>query len=624
MATQYLELSPAAPLLPAAPAVEEIDSMLNRLSRGQQALDRFSLGRKINLIALMQRLTPAAVQRKIADKRAIQTVQYLARNNRACIHFWRENGIRDLAFVSSAEDLRKLPPMREDFFHRYSPQDRLSIGSLADAQMITSSGSTGQKKLFFMTPQQVQGALPALKQFLRASWEVDRYEHVAIVVGTARAEAGQPAWGAGYHMAKLLELIAGESEHISYEHVGLSPLRIAEQIKQVAQQHPSGKTLVAVYTYAPSAVPVVNELADIDLGHIDLRFMLTGEAFPPYRIFRVGEQLGLIPAGLAKKPVEEIVRTESDCRYLAALTRTFSFGFGAAELKTGISSSPTTVLWELVMFLLEHNEPQRVRGFLSRYFGGEPFPWTALKSSPNVYTLLGDYEGDVPVLQAPPSGRHYGPAFATSLSGEVVNCSLDVMHLWDMDELAGALREATGINIKAIARHIGLSYEPGDMLLTNGRLDSLGRGGLDAAASWGGLKIYGHHLRLAASTIPELTGAFTAQNVDYPDGRQVLWLHLEAAKGQNLQSIEPMVAAQIVRNLEELNQEFAWNRQVLVQEQGEAGFSGQVQIRVLGYGHERFALGVGQPKYKYIWRPTQAYSPFNPAVDPLVARRQEI
>jgi hypothetical protein len=177
--------------------------------------------------------------------------------------------------------------------------------------------------------------------------------------------------------------------------------------------------------------------------------------------------LGLIDANLVSQKIEDIAATDEGSRQFGVLARTFSTGFGAAELKTGFSGNATTMLWTLVMYLLERNEPERVKAFLDKYFQVNPFPWSALKSNPNVYFLLGGVdEAGNPTLQNAPDA-HYGLAFATCLQGEVVNCPLDMMHLWDLAELADLLKTRPAWH-QSHARRAGLAYDKGQMVLTNG------------------------------------------------------------------------------------------------------------------------------------------------------------
>jgi hypothetical protein len=613
----------AAPLTDSAPTVQEMDAAMTSLIGLQQVLDRLPLLRRANLLDALQRVTPATVQRKMAVKKALQTVRYLGQRNRACINFWRAHGISDLAFLDGdAGALRQLPIMKSDFFYDYSPEDRMSIGTTGEAQMLVSSGSTGRPKHFLMSQEHVLQTLPATRQFLRSAWAIDAYDRVEIVVSTAKAEPGEPAWGAGYNMVELMKRIGAEYPHVSCTHVGLSPAAAARHIEQVASRRQAGRTLVAVYTYAPNLVAIMSELeagqGRVNLGaEVEFRFMLTGEAFPPYKVFQVAEWLGLVEAGLVEKRVDEIVASSAGRSQLRALLRTFSTGFGAAELKSGLSGNTTTMLWTLIMFLLQRNEPDRAQPFLSQHLAGRPFPWTALKAAPHIYLLLGSFDGDGNPTLEDPGERHWGPALATSLAGEVVNCYLgDVIHIWDLEDLASLLQQETGIDIRRIAQALRIPYDRGDMILTNGRTDSPGSRGLDAAASWWGLKLYGHHLQQAAAGLPELTGIFTAQNVDYGDGRRVLWLHVEACKGEDAQTVAGQVRAPIIHRLEALNQEFRAARAQVLAERGEEGFGEEVQLRVLPFGHARFQGPEGQVKHRYIHPPVRVSARFDPAVDP--------
>ncbi len=622
---EYIQLrdEQVVPLVSDAPTWAQMEASLGSLMRFQRVLDRITLLRGINLVDLLQRVTPAAVQRKIAAKKALQTVRYLGRYNRACIAFWRRHGIQNLDFIADdPESLRLLPVMTPDFFYHYSPQDRLSLGDPARARMLISSGSTGSPKFYLMTHEQVVGTLPAMKQFLRANWQIERYDRVEIMVGVARSEPDQPAWGAGYNMTQLLSMIVQEYPHLVFTDIGLSPVDIAGHIRR-AMQDAQGKTLIAVYTYAPNLIAVLNELKgsnqriDVRPG-VDFKFVLTGEAFSPHKVFQVGEWLGLVEPGLVERTVESIVSTTAGRAQLCALIRSFSIGFGAAELKTGFSGNAITMLWTVVMFLLQRNEPARVQPFLDRYMGGQPFPWSALKANPNVYFMLGNRgntlgENNAPTLVSPPAGRRFGPAFATTLLGEVVNCQMDMMHIWDLDELAGLLKAETGLDIKRMAGRLGLSWDKGDMILTNGRLDGVG---LDAAVGVTGLKIYGHHLQYAAAQVSELTGMFTAQNVDYADGHQALWIHLEAGKGQDAARLQQTVLERVIQGLESVNQEFREMRRVIMSTQGQDGFERQVQIRVLPFGHRRFKREPGEFKNRYVLRPVLMNTVFDLVHDP--------
>lgn len=608
------------PLVGEAPTPAEMDTGMAALLRLQQTLDRFPLLRRIDLLNVLQRATPASLQRRLAAKKALQTVRYLGRHNRACIDFWRTHGIDDLEFVDRDPNaLRRLPIMTDDYFQRYAPQDRLSIGDPARARLLVSSGTSGQPKYMLMSPEQIRQTLPATRQFLRARWEIDAYDRVEVIVSTAAAAPDQPAWGAGYNMVELLKHVAGEYPHLSFVHAGLSPAAAARHIAAAARRR-RGRTLLALYTYAPNLIAIMHALRGLgerlDLGPgLEFRFMLTGEAFPPYKIWPVATWLGLIEPDLAERTVEQIVGTATGRAQLRTLVRTFATGFGAAELKSGCSGNPTTMLWTLVMSLLERNEPERVRPFLERCFAGQPFPWSALKAAPHIYFLLGSFDPQGNPTLTEPSDRHTGPALATSLAGEVVNCYLgDVVHIWDLAELAQILRAETGVDIRRVARAIGLPYDHGDMLLTNGRLDSPGHRGLDAAAGWWGLKLHGHHLHQAVAGLPELTGLFTAQSVDYAGGRRVLWLCLEAARGYDPSAINEAVLREVIRRLEALNPEFRTARAQVLAERGEEGFAEEVRLHVLPFGHLRFRPPEGQAKHRYIYPPRQVSRPFEPTV----------
>jgi len=619
----YLELSAAqvAPLVETAPTLAEMDATMLALMRVQHVLARLPVLRAINLIDWMQRLTPPAVQEKLAVKKALQGVRYLGKYNRACIAFWRAHGITDLAFLDSPESLRRLPVMTADFFYRYSPRDRTSIGDLDSAQVLRSSGTSGKSKYFLMSYDQIMQALPAMTEFLKANWQIERYQHVEVIMATATAAPGQPAWGASYNMAQLLAMIGKEFDHITYRSLGLNAQEIAQAICDVAQRA-SGKTLIAVYTYAPSLVTIVNELKTlrptIDFGkNVDFKFTLTGEALPPYKLFQIAAWLGLIDANLVSQKIEDIAATDEGSRQFGVLARTFSTGFGAAELKTGFSGNATTMLWTLVMYLLERNEPERVKAFLDKYFQVNPFPWSALKSNPNVYFLLGGVdEAGNPTLQNAPDA-HYGLAFATCLQGEVVNCPLDMMHLWDLAELADLLKTETGVDIKAIARRAGLAYDKGQMVLTNGRMDNVGRQGLDAAVAWGGVKIWGYDLQRIAAQFPGLTGRFVAQNVDYADGLRTLWLYFEANVEQDVSALADVVVPGVLAGLDACSSGFQVLHAQYLTEGGATLLAQKLQIRVLPYGHQHFLQEAHETKNRYIRRPVLVPTPLEITRDPL-------
>jgi hypothetical protein len=260
-----------------------------------------------------------------------------------------------------------------------------------------------------------------------------------------------------------------------------------------------------------------------------------------------------------------------------------------------------------------------VASFLEEYFNGQSFPWSALKASPNVFFLLGSEDEDGnPTLDPPPLGKHSGPAFATALTGAVVNCLLDYMHIWDMEELAVLLEEEAGVDIRRIAHRIGVKYGAGDMILTNGRMDNTGAGGLDAAISWGGQSIYGHNFHVVASQIPGLSGRFTAQSIDYRDGERMFWVHFEANRGEDLLALQSRVPGEVVEILASINGEFAHRRERLLREGGEERFQRTFQIRVLPYGHPRFERAPGQRKYSYIRKPKYIDKDSTLRADPIV------
>lgn len=621
--SNYLELTAeqVVPLVETAPTLAAMDATMASIMRVQRVLDRLPVLRSINLIDWMQRLTPASVQEKLAAKKALQAALYLGKHNLACIAFWRAHGIKDLTFLNGPESLRRLPVMTSDFFYGYSPQDRISIGDLNSAQLLQSSGTTGGLKYFLMSYDQITQTLPAMVEFLKANWQIARYQHVEVIMATATSEPGQPAWGAGYNMAQLLSMISKEYDHITYRSWGLNPSDIAQYICEVVRRA-SGKILIAVYTYAPYLVTIANELKAshpvIEFGKdVDFKFTLTGEALPPYKIFQVAEWLGMIDSGLASNEIEAIVATEEGRHQLGVLAQSFSTGFGAAELKTGFSGNATTMLWTLVMYLLERNEPDRVRLFLAKYFHGNPFPWSALKSNPNVYFLLGDVDASGnPVLRDFPD-KHYGLAFATCLQGEIVNFPLDMMYLWDMDELARLLKTETGVDIKYIARRIGIVYDKGQMVLTNGRMDNIENQGLDAAVAWGAMTISGYHLQRVVSQFPELTGRFVAQNVDYSDGARVLWLYFEANTDQDALGLTHLIVPGVIEGLDSSMHAFHTRHAQFLAEGGEELFARRLQIRVLPYGHERFVQSPNETKNRYIRRPLLVSTPLDITKDPL-------
>jgi hypothetical protein len=195
------------------------------------------------------------------------------------------------------------------------------------------------------------------------------------------------------------------------------------------------------------------------------------------------------------------------------------------------------------------------------------------------------------------------------------------VHIWDLAELAGLLRQETGLDIRRLARALRVPYDRGTMILTNGRSDSLGGRGLDAAVTWWGLKINGHHLQQAVAGLPELTGIFTAQNVDYDDGRRVLWLHLEACPGQDAPAAAGRLRGRILQRLETLNPEFRAARAHVLAERGEEGFAEEVQLRILPFGHGRFQSPAGQVKRRYIHPPVQARGRFDPDGDSMSAKK---
>ncbi|MEA3309446.1 MAG: hypothetical protein U9Q70_08035 [Chloroflexota bacterium] len=621
----YATLSPeqVAPLVETELTLASMDRATTAIMRAQHALARLPLLKSLNLIALLQAFTPASVQRKLAVKKAVQAAQYLGQHNRACIAFWREHGLQTLDFLDpqDADSLRHLPVMEAEFFYTYSPEDRFSR-SLDDVTALASSGSTGKPKHFLTCPADALRTLPAMTQFIRSNWKIDAFERVEIVVHTIRAEPDAPQWGAGYNMTRLLSLVAEDYPYIHFVHlteVEAAVAHIREVLANVA-----GKTLIAVYSYPPDTSAIIRELTDSGRDFdcppgVSFKFMLTGEALPPYRLFQMATWLHIIEADFASRRVEELVQDAAGRRQLRALVDTFSTGFGAAEIQTGFSGDDTTALWNLVLALLQRNEPERVAPFLERCFDGQSFPWSALKTGPNIFLLLGSQDAQGrSTLDPPAKGGHAGIVFATALSGAVVNCKLDYMHIWDMAELAAALRAETGVNIRQLARRLGIRYGAGEMILTNGRMDQTGAGGLEAAISWSGQSIYGHNFHTVASRIAELTGRFTAQGVDYRGGERVFWVHFEAQRAVDLAALQRRVALEAVEILESVNREFAHQRSRLLQAGGEAAFRRTFRIQVLPYGHARFQREPGQQKYRYILKPQyrdeDVESPNDPAL----------
>ena len=607
---EYKTLAPemVAPLIRTGLSSEKMDRGMASVMRAQEALSRLPLLRGVNLISMLQNVTPDSVQRRTAARKAVQTAQYLGEHNRACIAFWRAHGIESLDFLDpeDPETLRKLPIMTAEYFYAFSPQDRFS-GEMDDVTWLSSSGSTGKPKLFLTCPEDALRSLPAMKEFLRTNWRIDAFDRLEIVVHTIRAEPDEPQWGAGYNMTRLLTMIAEDYPHINFKHlteVEESVTHIRDVLATVDE-----RTLIALYSYPPDASAIVRELTDFGRDSVSdprvvFKFSLTGETLPPYRMLRLAEWLRIVDEGFVDRTLGEIVEDPQGLIQLRALIESFATGFGTAEIQTGVSGNAATILWSIVMHLLERNEPDRVASFLEKYFDGQSFPWSALKASPNVFFLLGreDEHGNV-TLDPPPPGKHSGPAYATALSGAVVNCLLDYMHIWDMEELALLLKEETGVNIRRIARQIGVRYGAGDMILTNGRMDNTGAGGLDAAISWGGQSIYGHNFHVVASQIPGLSGRFTAQSIDYRDGERIFWVHFEANREEDLSALQSRVAAEAIEILASVNGEFAHRRELLLREGGEDRFRRTFQVRVLKYGHPRFEGDPGQRKYSYIRKP---------------------
>lgn len=109
---------------------------------------------------------------------------------------------------------------------------------------------------------------------------------------------------------------------------------------------------------------------------------------------------------------------------------------------------------------------------------------------------------------------------------------------------------------------------------------------------------------------------FTAQNVDYADGHQALWIHLEAGKGQDAARLQQTVLERVIQGLESVNQEFREMRRVIMSTQGQDGFERQVQIQVLPFGHRRFKREPGEFKNRYVLRPVLMNTVFDLVHDP--------
>ncbi len=124
-------------------------------------------------------------------------------------------------------------------------------------------------------------------------------------------------------------------------------------------------------------------------------------------------------------------------------------------------------------------------------------------------------------------------------------------------------------------------------------------GGLTAALDWGEVKVYGHQLQSAAVHCSDLTGAFAALNVEYADGRRVLWVYLEARRDLCDQATHEIATA-IVRLLEERSAAFREKRRRILQENGEADFGEQFRIVVLPFGHRTFGPPAGRKRLPYI------------------------
>jgi len=621
-AQNYKALTPekTRPLRQSDLTIESMDQMTTAIMRTQAKLEKWPILRQVNLVGLLQNATPANLQKKITIKKAVQTAQYLGEYNQACIAFWRDHGISDLDFLSvdDVDSLRKLPAMTSDYFYTYSPEDRFSR-SLDNVTMLSSSGSTGKSKFFLTSPKDVNQTLPALKQFLKANWQVDHYDHVEILVHTIMAEPDQPQWGAGYNMIRLLALMAEEFPHINYRSETDVENTVAH-IREVMAKT-TGKTLLAIYSYPPDAITIARQLIDLERpNNLDFKFMFTGEATPPYRLFQFAKWLKITEPGFEQQKLADILEQPKGRRQLQAIVRSFSTGFGTAEIQTGLSGSADTTLWNVIMHLLNENEPERTAPFLQKCFQGESFPWSVFKASPNVFFLLGEERhDDGKFIQAPGANIHSGTAFATSLAGAVVNCRLDHMHIWDKFELAYHLKQETGVDIRNIARKIGIKYGPGEIILTNGRMDSTKHSGLEAAISWGGQSIYGHNFQTAAAQIDELSGLFTAQSIDYRDGHRTFWIHFEAVPGVDPFSLQAAVASQAVEILVSVNSEFAHRRQLLLDEGGEERFQRTVQIRVLPHGHHRFQRRPGQIKFSYVRKPQFLNADNDPRMDPIIS-----
>lgn len=610
------------PLIKTKISLESMDQIVNRLMRVQDIVNKIPLLRRVNLIGMLQNMAPTSLQRKIAVKKAVQSAQYLGQHNRACIDFWREQGIKNLDFlaINDPDSLRQLPMMTAEYFYTYSPEDRFSRDT-ENAVLLSSSGSTGKPKLFLTAPEDAQQTLPTMKQFVKANWKIEDYDRVEIVVHTIQAKPGEPQWGAGYNMLRLISLVAEDFPHLNYKYVPTTEDTITH-IREILADT-SKKTLIVIYSCPSDAVVVVRELTDFGRlfqvsPNITFKFTFAGEAIPPYRLFQIAEWLKITTPDFVNQKLEDIITTQKGRKQLKAISESFSNGFGSAELQTGVSGTPSTNLWIIIMHLLAKHEPERLQPFLKKYFEGNPFPWSAFKTSPNVFFLLGDVdENGEWSLNKPTNNKHYGPGFATSLAGAVVNCKLDFMHIWDMNELASLLKQETGVDIKKIAHLIDIKYSVGDMVLTNGRMDNTDRKGLEAAISWGGYNLYGHNLYSVATQVEGLSGAFTAQSIDYKDGERIFWIHFEANKGKDILKLQQALVPQAIEIIETENAEFAHHRAMLLEEGGEERFRRTMQIKVLPYKHSRFSRKPGKRKNKYIYQPHYIDKESDHSLDPI-------
>lgn len=494
-----LEKEDIEPLLPCTVSLDDLGKGMNPIIKGQNMVDLVGLGTYINLVTLMQRLSPETLVKTLATKRAFLTVRGLLGKggihcNAYCAFIRSMGGLseKELEFWSQKKapvkmiesHLRGLPVAhRENYYLAFSPEDRYPGDVSVDEDLVlcTSASSSGRPAVVLRSKKQFLKDREAMELQLRST--LKRGETI-VLVRTLCAERGVP-WGSGTAIATLMKDLQKNPHRlfVDYNDYGsdwrLCAQELVQTIREWSTTHDTFPHTI-VYANPGRSYELFNEMIRIDNSEPFLQTVRerihianTGMPFDVERRIHILKMLGAEPP-LQLDIFQDRTVTPHQCYTLKIYAEFILNSFGAAEYNTGFSGTPLTNMLLLVLEAVHRVNPALYTQFCHKWFNRGRAPRAVVKASnPALHIYVGSWKEEG--IPATTKKGCTGPGFATTATGGVANVYIgDEYALIIQKDFLKDVKIMLGVDVEELMKRIGLKKEGAAPLLwIMGRVDAV-------------------------------------------------------------------------------------------------------------------------------------------------------